>query len=771
MSESILKYNRCATNINEAILIGNGTVGGMIYGKPAEELVKLNLASFWSGQKLDRINADSCDGIKEARNLIDNGDIVSAEKKAVETMQGTPAGMRRYMPFLELHINCLINGKAKNYARCLNLETSVSGVCFDVGDKHFQRDYICTGDEGIVIGFFCSEYESISFDTWLDGREEFCNSNSANGDNSILYTGGIGGVKGINFAACLSVKADGGEVKISGNKISVRNADSVMLVFNAGSDVETDNIEETVTDVMEYIDDAMGMSFNEIAENHISWYQDIYNRVELFLEDNSQENLDTMATDERLFRLKGDKLNSKECTRLINDNKLIELYFNFGRYLMITVGTAIYPMNLCGLWNDKDDSQYRYLLSGSLQMCYWAADVCGIGECLDPLFDFIKRIAKTGRETARKMYGVNGGSVCHTETDLWGDSVPQGTSPDSLWCMCLAWLSIHFFEHYEYIMDRDFLEDKYLTMRSAAMFFVNYLTEDEKGRLVVSPSVSPTSAYIAENGSEVHLCKSAAVDSQILRVLFNDIIKSCEIIGFDDEFAHILEPLVARLPEIETGKYGQIKEWYNDCNEAESTDRLLYHLFALYPSDLITPAKTPKLADAARTTLIRRLIHGGLDKGFGCAWTANMWARLYDGNMVYEHIKNLLTLSTAPNLINIYPDFRIDANMGAVAAIAESLLQCTGGEIILLPALPHEWGNGYVRGLRAKGGFEVSMEWNNGKLTGAEIKSNAGEECRLRLIDNIAVSIISDDEDINPRIENGAVVFNTTEGTTYTIRC
>lgn len=771
MSESILKYRTYATNINETIPIGNGTVGGMIYGKPAEELISLNLDSFWSGRHFEINSTNFCNSIREVRNLTNNGDIVSAEKKAVEIMKEMPSDMQWYIPFLELHINCIFDGKAKNYARCLNLENSVSSVCFDAGNKHFQRDYICTGDEGIVIEFSCDEDESISFDTWLDGKMELFNYISTDIDNTVMYTGGLDNIGEINFAAFIAIKADGGETEISGNRISVRNADSVMLIFNAGSDADTEDIGETVEMIMEHIEDAMGMSFNKITENHISWYQSIYNRIELFLEDDSKENLDTMATDERLLRLKGDKLDSKECTRLINDNKLIELYFNFGRYLMITLGTATYPMNLCGLWNDSDDSHYRYLLAGSLQMCYWAADVCGIKECMYPLFDFIKRIEKTGRKTANKMYDIDDGSVCHTATDLWGDSSPQGTSPDSLWCMCLAWLVIHFFEHYEYIMDRDFLEDKYLIMRSAAMFFVKYLTEDEKGRLIVSPSVSPTSAYIAENGSEVHLCKGASVDSQILRVLFNDIIKSCDIIGFDNEFAELLESLATRLPEIETGKYGQIKEWYDDFEEAESADKLLYHLFALYPSDLITPIKTPKLADAARTTLIRRLIQGGLDKGFGCAWTANMWARLYDGNMVYENIKNLLICSTAPNLINTYPDFRIDANMGAVAAIAESLLQCTSGEIVLLPALPQEWGNGYVRGLRAKGGFEISMEWADGKLTGAEIKSNAGEECRLRLIKNITVSIISDDEYINPRIENGAVVFNTTAGIIYTIRC
>ena len=765
MSKNIIKYKSPAQNLDEAILTGNGNIIGMIYGKPADETIKLNLDSFWSGRRQESSNDYFCNGMEEVRDFVDNGDIVSAEAKTVDILQRTSANMQWCVPFPEFRIDCIFSGKAKNYARCLDLETSVASVCFDADEKHFQRDYICTGDDGIVINFCCDEDESISFDAWLESKMKIYSTACIDRTDTLICTGSAYDKNEINFVACIAVKATGGEVKIVENKISVRNADSVMLVLNAGSDVNTENIQETVGIVREHIEDTMGMCFNKIAENYISWYQNIYNRVEFSLEDNSKENLDIMATDERLLRLQGDKMDSKECTRLINDNKLVELYFNFGRYLMITLGTATYPMNLCSFWNDSEDSHYRYRITGNLQMCYWAADVCGIVECLNPLFDFIKRIAITGRETAKEMYGVNDGSVCHTETDLWGNS------PDSLWCMSLAWLAIHFFEHYEYIMDRDFLEDKYLTMRSAAMFFVNYLTKDDNGKLIVSPSVSPTSAYIAENDSKVHLCKSSSVDSQILRVLFDDIIKSCDIIGFDNEFAEVLKPLLACLPEIETGKYGQIKEWNEDFDEAESVNKIPYHLFALYPADLITPAKTPKLADSARTTLIRRFIQENLDKGFGCAWIANMWARLYDGNMVYENIKNMLVNSTAPNLVNTYPDLSIDANMGVVSAIAGAVLQCTGGEIVLLPALPHEWSNGYVRGFRAKGGFEVSMEWADGKLKSAEIKSNAGEECHLRLVDNIAVSIISDDEDINPRIENGAVVFNTTAGITYTIRC
>lgn len=773
MSESLLKYRTPAKNNGEAIPVGNGSIGGMIYGNPTEEIIKINLDSFWSGQHLDRINPDALEGMKEARRLIDKGDISSAERVAFETMQGTPFNMRRYMPLLDMHINFFTEGKARNYARFLNLEDSVSSVEFDSGSKHFQRNYICTGDEGIVIGFFCDNDESISFDAWLDGREEFCTANriADKYDDRIVYSGGIGGANGINFMSCLAVKADGGEVRIFGNRICVRNADFVMLVFNARTDIDTEEFEEHRELLMDSINDAMSLDYDTIVDNYVSWYSKVYNRVELSLEDNSNDNIDAMATDERIRRLRGDELDNKECKRLINDNKLIELYFNFGRYLMITAGTSTQPMNIRGLWNDNPESQCRYILSGNTQMCYWGADVCGIKECYYPLFDLAELICKTGRKTAKKMYGVKSGSVCHTATDLWGDSVPQGISQDSIWCMGLAWLAIHVFEHYEYIMDRDFLENKYNIMKSSAEFFVNHLVENEKGKLVVYPSVSPTSAYIAENGSKVHMCKSSAVDAQILTILFNDIIKSSDILGWDDEFADVLKPLVAKLPEIEIGKYGQIKEWDNDYDEADTPDRLLYHLFALHPSDLITPAKTPKLAAAARTTLIRRLIHGGLDKGWGCAWIANMWARLYDGNMVCECIKNLLTRSTYPNLINMYPDFQIDANMGAVSAIAESLIQSTGGEIVLLPALPQEWSKGSVCGLRAKGGFEVSMEWADGKLTGAEIKSNAGKECRIRLIKSVPISIICEDEDISPRIENGIIVFNTTKEMTYKIRC
>lgn len=772
MSEYIMQYKTPAKNSSEAIPVGNGRIGGMVYGNPSDELIKINLDSFWSGRIIDRLNPEAYQGIKEVREFIKNGDIMGAEKTAAEKINAVIPESRRFMPFLNLHINHIIGGKPKQYVRYLNTETAVSGTGFYVGSKHYERTVFCAGDEGLITGIFCDEDDSISFDAWLDGREEFCTEHFAekSGDR-IIYSGGIGGAKGINYTACLAVKISGGELKISGNKIHVRNADSAMLIFNAATDMETMEPDEPREYVKDAINDAMALEYDKILETYISWYSNIFDRVQLTLENNTAENLEGFSTDERIRRIQGDALDSKECTRLINDNKLIELYFNFSRYIMITSGTFILPLNVAGLWNDNPEASLRYLLAGNIQMCYWCADMCNMSECLFPLFQMTETICRNGRETALKMYGIRYGSVCHTATDMWGDTAPHGTETGSLWCMGLAWLAIHIFEHYEYTLDKRFLERRYNIIKSAAEFFAGYLVKDDSGRLIVSPSVSPTNSYINENGIKADICECASVDSQILRVLFTDVIKACKILGFDKEFSDELREILPKFPEIEAGKYGQIKQWNNDYNEVESDTSIPYQLFGLHPADLITPVKTPKLADASRTTLVRRLIQGGLDKGLSCAWVANMWARLYDGHMVYENIRNLLTRSTSSNLMNNYPYMSIDANMGAVSAITESLLQSTNGEILLLPALPEEWNSGSVTGLKAKGGFEISMEWSGGKLKSAEIISECGGECRLRFIENAAVSIICEEENICPRIENGAVVFDTTAEMSYTVRC
>lgn len=771
MAEYIIKHKQPAQNNGEAVPVTNGRIGAMIYGNPVNETIKINLDGFWSGKPCNRINNTSKDAIAEVRDLINKGETSEAEKLATEKMQATPSNTRRFMPLLELHINSFFNGKPRNYIHKLDTSTSVSALEFDVETAHFVRTAFCTGNEGLITGFLCDKDKSISFDAWLDGREEFCAINRVFDDKCVIYIGGIGGSAGINFTSGIAVKSIGGTVEFKGNRICVRDADFVMLVFNGKTDIGAERFEEHQQMIIEDILASEHMDYDTILKNHTEWYKSVFNRVSLSLDSNINENLDNLSTDERITRLKGDVLDTKECTRLIHDNRLIELYFNFGRYLMITGGTLNVPLNIKGIWNDDPDSDARYILSGSMQMCYWCADVLNIGECITPFFNFIDSVCKSGEQTAKNMYGIPHGSIAHTASDVFGDSMPNGTEPESFWTLGLAWLAIHIYEYYEYTMDKEILSSGYKSMKKAAEFFVDYLVEDEKGYLVVSPAVIPTIEYINEKGAKAKFGKGASVDAQILRVLFTCVIKASRVLETDTEFAGTLSNMLERLPEIEVGKYGQIKAWTEDYEIVDSENNILYQLFGLHPADLITPSKTPKLADASRTTLVRRLIHSGLDKGWGCAWTANMWARLYDGDMVYENIKNILTRSTSANLINNCPDFSIDVNLGIVSAIAESLIQSTNGEIVILPALPKEWSNGSVSGLKAKGGFEISIAWKDGKLESAEIFSKSGQECRLRFLNTNAVSIISDDESIDSRIEDGVIIFKTKENTTYAVRC
>ncbi len=769
-TETLMKYDSPAESVFEALPIGNGRIGAMIYGSAASESIVINEDSIWSGGLRHRINPDAIDGFHEARALLAEGKADEAENIAFSKMQGVTPNMRRYMPLGELHIDLQLSGKAREYSRSLDIGSAVTDASFTVNGVTYTKEYFVSApDEVMVIRISSSEPSSVSLSCYIDGREDYYDDNRPCGKNMILFNGGTGSRDGIFFAACLGASAKGGSLHTVGSRICAENADEVMIILSVRTSFYSQNYEESAQIDTEL---ALQCEFDELYYRHVNDYRELFERVELSLNDNSEEDLSAMTTNERIDRMKGDELDNKECRRLINDNKLFELYFNFGRYLLISSSrTGTQPANLQGLWNDmmSPPNGSRYNLNINTEMCYWLAENCNLSECHLPLFDLLERVCGNGRVTANEMYGINKGFVCHSNTDIWGDTAPQDEShTSSIWPMGGAWLALHIFEHYEYTLDRDFLEEKYHILKEAAEFFTEYLTEDSKGRLVTGPSVSPENTYVSENGTPTSICMGPAIDSQIITVLFRDVIKASEILGKDKALADKLTAMLEKLPQPEVGKYGQIMEWSEDYDETDIGHLHISQLFALHPADMINPYRTPKLADAARATLIRRLIHGGGRCGWSCAWVSNMWARLFDSRMVSENLKRLLSHYTNPNMTSSKPPFQTDGNFGGAAAIAESLLQSCGGEINILPALPEEWSSGHVNGLKAKGGFTVDINWVEGKLTTADIYSELGGEIRLRT--NCVVSITCGGESVNSCINDGVIIFNTEQGKTYNIK-
>ncbi|MBQ1340604.1 MAG: glycoside hydrolase family 95 protein, partial [Ruminococcus sp.] len=456
-TETFMEYSRPAEKFTEALPVGNGRIGGMIYGGTAEEIIKLNEDSVWSGGLRHRVNPDSQEGLVEVRKLLEEGNIPEAEKVAFEKMQGVTPNMRHYMPLGDLHIDTVLEGKAKDYDLSLDISSAVSQTTFTVNGVRFVREvFVSAPDEVMVIRISADSAASINLSCYIDGRDDYYDDNRPCEKNMLLYTGGTGSRNGIFFAACLGAKAIGGELRTIGGKIRVKNADEVMLVLSARTSFYGENYEESAIVDAEM---ALRCEWEELYYRHVSDYKELFDRVEFSLEDNSSADLSSLTTDERIERLRGDELDNKECTRLIHDNKLIELYFNFGRYLMISASRAgTQPMNLQGIWNE-DMLPYlgsKFATNINVEMNYWPAESCNLSECHLPLFDLLERVCENGKTTAKEMYGIDKGFVCHHSTDIWGDTAPQDMwVPATLWPTGGAWMALHIFEHYEYTLDKE----------------------------------------------------------------------------------------------------------------------------------------------------------------------------------------------------------------------------------------------------------------------------------------------------------------------------
>ena len=735
-----LWYKNAAKNWNEALPVGNGFLGAMVFGGVDSEHLQLNEDSVWYGGHKNRNNPDSLKYIGEIKNYLLNSQIKKAEKLTEKAMFGLPQSMSFYQTLGDMSVNFRYsdknNSSVTGYKRTLDIASAVASVEYKIGDTAYKREVFASYPKNVIVMRVTADKPgAVSFEVDFNREVTHYSEHKKYGDK-VLVSGETGGKNGIEYMLMYRIIPYGksSETGITGSTAYCENADSATLILTARTSYREADLTKWCAQTLDL---AAGCGYDQLLDEHIKDYRKYFDRLNLDI--HGDDGCRGLPVDERLEKLQNGE----------SDNGLFALYFQFGRYLLIASSReGSLPANLQGIWNNHLSPPWgsKYTININTEMNYWLAENCNLSELHFPLFDLIeKKIYENGKTTAREMYNCRG-FVCHHNTDLHGDTAPQDKYiPATVWQTGAAWLCTHIFEHYLFTKDKAFLAKYYYLLKEAALFFVDFLTENKNGQLVTCPSVSPENTYILPSGESGCLCIGPSMDSQIIHLLFTGVIESAHTLDIDREFALQLEEIIKKLPAPEVGKHGQLMEWAEDYDERELGHRHISHLFALYPSNQITVKNTPELADAARVTLERRLAHGGGHTGWSRAWIINFWARLLDKQQAYENISALLKKSTLPNLFDNHPPFQIDGNFGGTAAIAEMLLQSHSGEINILPALPEQWRSGEVSGLCARGGFEVGIKWDNGKIKTLKILNKTGGECSV-FIDK---SLLDGKEDVN----------------------